>query len=150
MSGTTDAPRSAFALVGEFTAATGGTIGLAPGDPGPEVTELRSALLEEEHREVQEALSEGDVPHIARELADLIYVTCGTALAYGIDLPAVVAEVHRANMAKLSPDGTLHMRPDGKVLKPSSWSPPDVDGVLALQEPESIMRACTVPHQEVP
>jgi len=134
--------RSAFEMVGEFTAATNGTIRVVPGPPDPEVGELRSALLAEEHREVQEALAEGDVAHIARELADLIYVTCGAALAYGIYLPAVVAEVHRANMSKLGPDGTPHTRPDGKVLKPPGWEPPDVDGVLEHQSPSSIRRAC--------
>lgn len=69
---------------------------------------------------------------VADALADLMYFVAGTALCYGIDLEAVLEEVHRSNMAKLQPDGTVARREDGKVLKPEGWTPPDVAGVLGI------------------
>jgi len=56
---------------------------------------------------VAAAVRGGRQDAIAQELADLVYVAYGTALAYayGIDLDAVIEEVHRANMSKLGDDG---------------------------------------------
>lgn len=57
----------------------------------------------------------------------------GTALVHGIDLDAVIAEIHRANMTKLGPDGRPLLRADGKVLKGEHYRAPDVAGVLREQ-----------------
>lgn len=54
------------------------------------------------------------------------------AAAREIPIDAVLAEVHRSNMAKVWPDGKVHYRPDGKVAKPESWTPPDIATALAL------------------
>lgn len=98
--------------------------------------EVRTRLLAEEAEEVRDAVAqaENSEPHqaladIAQELADVVYVAYGTALAYGIDLDAVLAEVHRANMSKLGADGhpILHQ---GKVVKGPNFQPADVRGVL--------------------
>ena len=93
---------------------------------GLDVRAIRKTLLAEEHREVQEALEQGDRLQIAQELADLLYVAYGTALVYGIDLDAALAEVHRANMSKLGEDGKPTLREDGKVLKGPNFKPPDM------------------------
>ena len=45
---------------------------------------------------------------------------------------AVLAEVHRANMSKVEPDGTVLRREDGKVLKGSAFRAADVDAALGL------------------
>jgi predicted HAD superfamily Cof-like phosphohydrolase len=92
----------------------------------------RQRLLEEEVHELGAAARGGRLDEVARELADVVYVAYGTAVAYGIDLDAVIAEVHRANMTKLGPDGQPIVR-DGKVQKPPSFRPPDVVSVLARQ-----------------
>jgi predicted HAD superfamily Cof-like phosphohydrolase len=91
---------------------------------------LRITLHEEEHAELVEALQETDlrltvvtcspreaVEHVARELADVVYLAYGTAHAFAIDLDAALAEVHRAAMSKLDP-ATMVVREDGKILKP--------------------------------
>jgi predicted HAD superfamily Cof-like phosphohydrolase len=57
----------------------------------------------------------------------------GTALVYGIDLDAVIAEIHRANMTKLGPDGMVARRAAGKVLKGDHYRAPDVGAVLRRQ-----------------
>lgn len=88
-------------------------------------------FMREEMKEIEEAAKERDLPAFADGLADLIYVTCRAALIWGIDLRPVWDEVHRANTAKLGGERT----PDGKILKPAGWRPPDVAGVLSRQKP---------------
>lgn len=89
-----------------------------------EVATVRQRLLDEETAEVAEAVRLGDLTAIAHELADVVYVAYGTALAYGVDLDTVLAEVHRANMSKSGVS-------DGKVQKGAGYRPPDVAAVLA-------------------
>ncbi|GAA1615575.1 hypothetical protein GCM10009733_009850 [Nonomuraea maheshkhaliensis] len=108
----------------------------------PEVAEQRRTLLVEEAREAAEALTElaqalragGDplsaYQAVAKELADVLYVTYGAADALGIDLPAVFVEVHRSNMSKLDADGRVLRRADGKVLKGSEYRPPVLDELV--------------------
>jgi len=97
--------------------------------------QLRAALIKEEAKETIEAMRLDDLPAIADGLADLIYVTVGTALEYGIPLDCVWDAVQQANMAKVDPTtGKVRKREDGKVLKPDGWTPPDIAAVLYAQE----------------
>lgn len=62
---------------------------------------------------------------------DLLFddsIQCG--LAHGLPMDEVWAEVQRSNMSKISADGTVKRREDGKILKPLGWKPPDIRGVL--------------------
>lgn len=118
-------------MVREFHEAFGLVVRDMPTLPDQGERELRARLIREEYAEVWDELeSGGSIERVASELADLIYVVYGTALHYGIDLDAVVAEIHRANMAKRWPNGTVRRREDGKILKPDGWRPADVAGVL--------------------
>lgn len=101
--------------------------------PDTRLAALRVRLLLEEAREVEEAAEHRNLAGVAQELADVVYVAYGTALTYGIDLDAVVAEIHRANMSKLDADGKPILREDGKVLKSDLYRAPDVAAVLAEQ-----------------
>lgn len=67
---------------------------------------------------------------MAHELADVQYVTSGTAVQLGIPLLAVTREVHAANMRKLGMDGKPIVDERGKVMKPEGWKPADVGAVL--------------------
>ncbi len=108
----------------------------------PELPEHRRTLLAEEAGEAAEALTDlatalrdGDDPvaayrAVAKELADVLYVTYGAADALGIDLPAVFVEVHRSNLSKVDDDGQVVRRADGKVLKGPSYQPPVLDGLV--------------------
>lgn len=100
-------------------------------DRGRGNPQLRIDLHDEEHAELVEALEERDRGHIARELADVVYVAFGTAHAFAIDLDAAVAETHRAAMSKLDPPGGRVVRADGKILKPPGFVPPDMSGAVA-------------------
>jgi predicted HAD superfamily Cof-like phosphohydrolase len=124
--------RSPWRLVREFHETFGLACADRPSPVGSELAEVRQRLLEEEVRELADAARQGRLDEIARELADVVYVAYGTAISYGIDLDAVLAEVHRANMSKLGPDGLPVMR-DGKVQKGDRFQPPDVASVIARQ-----------------
>jgi predicted HAD superfamily Cof-like phosphohydrolase len=91
---------------------------------------LRAKLMIEELGETLVAMTQKDLVAIADGLADLLVVTFGTALAYGIDIGPVWQAVHKSNMAKLGPDGQPIRREDGKVLKPADWQPPNIKEAL--------------------
>jgi predicted HAD superfamily Cof-like phosphohydrolase len=74
-----------------------------------------------------------DLVAAADALADLDYVVEGTRLEFGIDGAPIAAEVHRSNMAKVWPDGSVKKNDDGKVLKPDGWTPPDIRAELVKQ-----------------
>lgn len=99
---------------------------------------LRVALLEEEVGEFVTASAKGDLIGITDALADIVYVVYGTALTYGIDLDAVLREVHRSNMSKLDSGGKPLTRDDGKVIKSEEYFPPDIAAVLNRQKPLSV------------
>lgn len=123
--------RNPQALVTEFHRAFGLPIGDRPtAEVTSALTDLRLRLLRDEVQELAEAVAAGDVAGMAQEMADVVYVVYGYAITNGIPLDAVVAEVHRANMSKLGPDGRPVMREDGKVLKGPNYRLPDVVGVL--------------------
>jgi predicted HAD superfamily Cof-like phosphohydrolase len=92
----------------------------------PDDYPLRLELLREEWGEYVTAVSQNDVVEVADALAEMVYVIFGSALAHGIDLPAVLAEVHRSNMSKLGADGLPISREDGKVMKGPNYFQPDV------------------------
>jgi predicted HAD superfamily Cof-like phosphohydrolase len=118
-----------FQDVKEFQTAVAQNIGVKPELPDPAERELRLRLLKEEYEEYIQGECKNDVENIAKELADIIYIVCGTAASYGIPLDKVFAEVHKSNMAKLV-DGKPVRREDGKILKPQGWKPPDIKSIL--------------------
>ncbi|MGW2710473.1 MazG nucleotide pyrophosphohydrolase domain-containing protein [Streptomyces sp. NPDC004457] len=120
-------------LVREFHDAFGLDARSTPTEVDPELAAHRGELLAEEAAEVAEVAVEGPLDRLAHELADVVYVAYGTALVHGIDLDEVIAEIHRANMSKRGPDGTVARRADGKVLKGEHYRAPDVSAVLRRQ-----------------
>lgn len=90
---------------------------------------LRIRLIQEEFDELKEALQEGELASVAKELADLLYVVYGTAVSYGIDMEPVFREVHRSNMSKVGG----HKRADGKWVKPAHYSPASIEPILTSQ-----------------
>lgn len=79
-----------------------------------------------------------DIVETADACADLRYVVVGTEIALGIPGDAVFAEVHRSNMTKVLSDGSTMVDEGGKVLKPPSYSPPDVVGALNRHREEAM------------
>lgn len=126
------------AAVAEFHEAFGLPVRDVPsGEVDCDLAKLRVALLEEEVSEFVTASEKSDLVGIADALADITYVVYGTALTYGIDLDAVLREVHRSNMSKLDGDGRPLIRGDGKVLKSDRYFPPDIEAVLSRRARET-------------
>ena len=130
-----DIPATNFEQVMEFHRKFGDPPTLIPSVPTDEVQELRWRLLDEEYLEVSDELGKPEINiyALAKEIADLLYVTYGLGLAFGLDMDAVFAEVHRSNMSKLGPDGKPILREDGKFLKGPNYTPADIETVVDFQ-----------------
>ena len=118
------------AMLIEFHAAFGLTTNLGKPPAITDESPLRRELLREEYEEYIAAEDAGDLVELADALGDMAYVIYGTAIAYGIDLDAVVREIHRSNMTKLMPDGTVKRREDGKVQKGPNFVRPNINAAL--------------------
>lgn len=64
---------------------------------------------------------------IAKELSDLLYVTYGTGVSFGIDCDEIFRKVHESNLSKLGEDMKPIRREDGKVLKGPNYKPANID-----------------------
>ncbi|QMP83880.1 MAG: hypothetical protein [Caudoviricetes sp.] len=117
------------AAVKEFQQAFGQRVGDHPFLPNANERELRMRLMKEEYKEYKKAEKANDLVNLASELADIIYIACGTAVSYGIPLNEVFEEVHKANMSKLI-DGKVIRREDGKIQKPEGWQPANIEAIL--------------------
>lgn len=89
----------------------------------------RAEYVLEEALELRDAVAAGDLVKVADALADVVYAAYGTAWRMGIPLDSVIAEVHRSNMTKTPAPG------DGKAIKGTGYSPPEIAGVLGLEVP---------------
>ena len=108
----------------------------SPAFPGPQRAKLRADLITEESGEFKAAAESGDLTGMADALADLLYVCYGAAIECGIPLDIVFDEVHRSNMTKVWPDGSIRYREDGKVMKPPTYSPASIRDILFGKEVE--------------
>lgn len=89
---------------------------------------LYTRLIKEEFEEWwDEQLPEDEL----KELADLLYVIYGYANAKGWDVEEALRRVHANNMGRMyQPDGTIHRREDGKVLKNKEYPPVDLSDLV--------------------
>ena len=90
-------------------------------------------LINEEFGELLHAYMAKDLVEVADALADLKWVIEG--LEHTLQLPqqAIWDEVARSNLSKISNNGKIIKREDGKVLKPDTYSPPDIKSILDKQ-----------------
>jgi predicted HAD superfamily Cof-like phosphohydrolase len=91
----------------------------------PEQALFRVRLMLEEQSETVEALTMKGTNHVAKELADLLYVVYGTAVAAGIDIDKVFDKVHKSNMTK-----STKTDPGGKIVKGPDYVPVDMDTIF--------------------
>lgn len=89
--------------------------------------DMYCSLIEEEHKELKEALAANDDVEIVDALLDIIVVTIGALHSFGADAEGGWKEVMATNFAKIDKEtGKVRKREDGKVLKPLGWVPPDL------------------------
>ena len=100
-----DLPSTYRGMVQEFSKTSGQ-------EPDPV---LYAHLINEEFNEW---LDENEHEAELKELADLVYVIFGYANAMHWNLDEAVRRVHANNMGRMyQPDGTIHRREDGKIIK---------------------------------
>ena len=87
-------------------------------------------LVMEEYKELILAFGNRDMVEIADACADLKWVIEGLEHTLQIPQQEVWDEVARSNLAKISDNGKVLKRNDGKVLKPEGWTPPDIKSIL--------------------
>lgn len=101
--------------------------------------ELRTRLILEEALETCKAMTGREIDVIAHKvtgepnlieaidgMCDLLVVTFGTAVEFGVNIDPFWDEVHRSNMAKVGGE----TRADGKKLKPPNWKPPELERIF--------------------
>lgn len=127
--------------------------------PSADRCALRINLIEEELRELKEAIADGDLVEVADAFCDLQYVLSGAILEFGLGpkFKYLFEEVQRSNMSKtcksieeaeataqhyLAKDGTIseivergeefivYRKEDGKVLKSVNYSKADLHQFL--------------------
>lgn len=64
--------------------------------------------------------------HLLDDDVDLVVVTLGSMMSMGVDVQGAFNEVHRANMSKVFPDGTMHKDSNGKIIKPETFVGPNL------------------------
>lgn len=106
-----------------------------PGFPEQRRIDLRIQLMEEELREVKEAIQKKDLVNLAKELADLLYVVNGTVIEFGLadKMDRVHDAVHGSNMSKLDEFGQPIFKPNGKVAKGPFYYEPNIEGIINEQ-----------------
>lgn len=89
-------------MVAQFHATFRHPIEPKPCIPSEQRCKLRVELLQEELKELQEAINNGDIIGVADALCDLQYVLSGAILEFGMGerLFELFTEVHRSNMSK--------------------------------------------------
>ena len=102
------------------------------GFPNDRTTDLRLNLIDEEFKELKDAVEAKDIVEVADALADMLYVIYGAGHAFGINLDLAFNNVHASNMSKMGEDGKPIYREDGKVLKGPNYFPPKIKRALTL------------------
>lgn len=121
--------------VTEFMAAADQYIGETPhlNEKNEQQARLYIDLIDEEFRELCDGFLRRHIGDIADGGADLVWVVQGLFTTLGIDFNKVWEEVRASNMSKVSDNGKIKKREDGKILKPESYFKPDIERVLKEQ-----------------
>ena len=121
--------------VTEFMAAADQYVGTTPhlNEKNEQQARLYIDLIDEEFRELCDGFLRRHIGDIADGGADLVWVVQGLFTTLGIDFNKVWEEVRASNMSKVSDNGKIKKREDGKILKPESYFKPDIDRVLKEQ-----------------
>jgi predicted HAD superfamily Cof-like phosphohydrolase len=84
-------------------------------------------LIDEEFKELKEAINNNDMLETLDALEDILVVTIGAIHSAGFDGEGAWKEVMSTNFAKIDKEtGKVRKREDGKVLKPVGWVPPEL------------------------
>ena len=115
-----------FQKVKTFMRTFGQEVKLKPSFSTEKINDLRYNLIKEELNELKQAMDNKDLLEVADALTDILYVTYGAGIAFGIDLDKCFEEVQKSNMSKLGEDGKPIYNETGKVMKGPNYFKPDL------------------------
>lgn len=94
-----------------------------------------SANDQSELEELCQAIANNDIVEIADALGDITWLMYVLAQRHGIDLDAVLREIHKSNMSKLGEDGKPVFYPGtNKIGKGPNYRKPDICKALGLHQ----------------
>ncbi len=115
-----------FQKVKTFMQTFGQEVKSKPSFSSEKINDLRYNLIKEELDELKQAMESKDLLEVADALTDILYVTYGAGIAFGIDLDKCFEEVQNSNMSKLGEDGKPIYNEAGKVMKGPNYFKPDL------------------------
>ena len=120
-----------FESVKKFMQTFGQEVKSKPSFSSEKINDLRYNLIKEELGELKQAMDDKDLLEVADALTDILYVTYGAGIAFGIDLDKCFEEVQNSNMSKLGQDGKPIYNEKGKVMKGPNYFEPDLKKFVA-------------------
>ena len=115
-----------FQKVKTFMQTFGQEVKTKPSFSSEKINDLRYNLIKEELEELNQAMDDKNLLEVADALTDILYVTYGAGIAFGIDLDSCFDEVQNSNMSKLGKDGKPIYNEAGKVMKGPNYFKPDL------------------------
>lgn len=109
---------------GVGTASSGGTLALAVSNFSEELVEFNEAMAAYASEPTEENRA-----NMIKEWADVQFTLSGLAYYFEFDGEEAFTRVANNNMTKVSADGTVTRRADGKILKPEGYVPADMKGL---------------------
>ena len=119
-----------FEKVGIFMKTFGQEVKDKPSFGTEKINNLRVSLIEEELKELKDAMECKDLLEVADALTDILYVTYGAGHAFGINLDKCFDEVQSSNMSKLDSNGKPIYNDFGKVMKGPNFFKPNLKKFL--------------------
>ena len=119
-----------FEKVGIFMKTFGQEVKDRPSFSTEKINNLRVSLIEEELKELKDAMERKDLLEVADALTDILYVTYGAGHAFGINLDKCFDEVQSSNMSKLDSNGKPIYNDFGKVMKGPNFFKPNLKKFL--------------------
>ena len=119
-----------FDKVGIFMKTFGQEVKDRPSFSTEKINNLRVSLIEEELKELKDAMESKDLLEVADALTDILYVTYGAGHAFGINLDKCFDEVQSSNMSKLDSNGKPIYNDFGKVMKGPNFFKPNLKKFL--------------------
>tara|TARA_B100000035_G_scaffold267145_1_gene240074 strand:+ start:226 stop:600 length:375 start_codon:yes stop_codon:yes gene_type:complete len=119
-----------FEKVGIFMKTFGQEVKDKPSFSTEKINNLRLSLIEEELKELKDAMRSNDLLEVADALTDILYVTYGAGHAFGINLDDCFNEVQNSNMSKLGDDGKPIYNDNGKVMKGPKYFKPNLIKII--------------------
>ena len=119
-----------FEKVGLFMKTFGQEVKAKASFSTDKINKLRVDLIEEELKELKEAINKKNLEETIDALTDILYVTYGAGHAFGVDLDKCFEEVQNSNMSKLDNNGKPIFNENGKVMKGPNYFKPNLNQFL--------------------